>query len=170
MFYGPRGPKVMQIKGVSAWVFFILYMLSLIWKSPTEAQSGQEVNTSVRSPSVNNAGVSVRTVERNPTQVPDPQLRPLRANADLVVVPVTVTDSMNRPVITLTKKDFTVYEQNKPQEIKYFEVEEAPISVAILLDVSKSMSDKIESERQAIVEFFNNGNPNDEYFAITFSD
>jgi Ca-activated chloride channel family protein len=77
---------------------------------------------------------------------------------------------MNRPVITLTKKDFTVYERNEPQEIKYFGVEEAPISVAILFDVSKSMIDKIESERQAIVEFFNNANPNDEYFAITFSD
>jgi Ca-activated chloride channel family protein len=48
--------------------------------------------------------------------------------------------------------------------------EEAPISIAVLLDVSKSMSDKIDSERAAIAEFCNNANPDDEYFAITFSD
>ena len=38
------------------------------------------------------------------------------------------------------------------------------------MDVSKSMTDKIDTERAAIVEFFNNANPDDEYFAITFSD
>jgi Ca-activated chloride channel homolog len=32
------------------------------------------------------------------------------------------------------------------------------------------MSDKIDTERAAIVEFFNNANPDDEYFAIAFSD
>jgi Ca-activated chloride channel family protein len=31
------------------------------------------------------------------------------------------------------------------------------------------MTDKIDTERAAIVEFFNNANPADEYFAITFS-
>jgi len=96
--------------------------------------------------------------------------KPLVVNVELVLVPVSVNDSMNRPVITLKKEDFTLYEQEKQKEIRYFSAEEAPISVAILLDVSKSMSDKIDTERAAIVEFFNNANPEDEYFAIAFSD
>src|SRR3981189_90886 len=95
---------------------------------------------------------------------------PFRVNVNLVLVPVTVTDSLGRPVIALSQQDFTVYEGDKPQEIRYFMEEEAPISIAVLLDVSKSMSDKIDSERAAIVEFCNNANPDDEYFAITFSD
>src|SRR4029077_5730551 len=85
-------------------------------------------------------------------------------------VPVTVNDSRNRPVTTLNKQDFLLFEEDKRQEIRYFSKEEAPLSIAILLDVSKSMSDKIDTERAAIVEFFNNANPDDEYFAITFSD
>jgi Ca-activated chloride channel family protein len=91
-------------------------------------------------------------------------------DVDVVLVPVRVSDAMNRPVITLKREDFALYEEDKRKEIRYFSVESAPISVAILLDVSKSMSDKITSEREAIVEFFNNANPDDEYFAITFSD
>jgi Ca-activated chloride channel family protein len=96
--------------------------------------------------------------------------RPFRVNVDLVLVPVTVMDSMNRTVTTLKKEDFALYEEKKQQDIRYFSAEEAPVSVAILLDVSKSMSDKIDTERAAIVEFFNNANPEDEYFAIAFSD
>jgi Ca-activated chloride channel family protein len=88
---------------------------------------------------------------------------------DLVVVPVTVTDSLGHSVVALTREDFRVYELDKLQEIRYFMTEEAPISIAVLFDVSKSMSDKIETEREAIVEFFKNANPDDEYFAIAFS-
>jgi Ca-activated chloride channel family protein len=100
----------------------------------------------------------------------DAMARSFRVDVNLVLVPVTVTDSLGRPVIALSQQDFTVYEGGKPQEIRYFTEEEAPISIAVLLDVSKSMSDKIDSERAAIVEFCNNANPDDEYFAITFSD
>jgi Ca-activated chloride channel homolog len=96
--------------------------------------------------------------------------RPLRVDVDLVLLPVMVSDSMNRAVTSLKKEDFALYEGKQQQEIRYFSTEDGPISVAILLDVSKSMSDKIDIEREAVVEFFNNANPNDEYFAIAFSD
>ena len=95
---------------------------------------------------------------------------PLRVDVDLVLLPVTVSDSMNHAVTSLKKEDFALYEGNQQQEIRYFSTEDGPISVAILLDVSKSMSDKIDTERAALVEFFNNANPDDEYFAIAFSD
>ena len=96
--------------------------------------------------------------------------RPLHVDVDLVLVPVTVSDSMNHTVTTLKKEDFLLYEENKQQEIRYFSTEDIPMSIAILVDVSKSMSDKIDNEREAIVEFFNNANRDDEYFAIAFSD
>lgn len=96
--------------------------------------------------------------------------RPLHVDVDLVMVPVTVSDSLNHTVTRLKKEDFVLYEGDKQQEIRYFSTEDDPISVAILLDVSKSMTDKIETERDAIVQFFNNANSEDEYFAIAFSD
>ena len=101
---------------------------------------------------------------------PTSDSKPLHIDVNLVLVPVTVSDSKNRPVTTLKKQDFALFESDQPQEIRYFSTEDSPISVAILLDVSKSMSDKIDTERHSIVEFLNNANPDDEYFAITFSD
>jgi Ca-activated chloride channel family protein len=86
------------------------------------------------------------------------------------LVPVTVTDAMERPVMALTKQDFALYENGKLQEIRYFSEETAPASIALLVDVSKSMTGKIDTERAAIAEFFKNADPQDEYFVITFSD
>ena len=96
--------------------------------------------------------------------------RPLRVDVDLVLVPVTVTDPMNRPVLELRKQDFKVYEDNELQQIQYFSAEEAPISVGLLLDMSKSMANKFVTERAAAEEFFKNANPQDDYFVITFAD
>jgi Ca-activated chloride channel family protein len=97
-------------------------------------------------------------------------LKTLRVDVDLVLVPVTVTDAMNRPVTDLQKQDFTLYEADKKQEIRYFSMEDAPISVGLILDLSGTMANKIEIERQAIGEFFKNANPEDDYFVITFTD
>lgn len=97
------------------------------------------------------------------------QARPFRVNVDLVLVPVTVTDPKQQPVTTLLQKDFALYEDEKAQAIRYFSVEAEPMSIAILFDVSKSMTDKVELERAALVEFCNNADPRDEYFAIAFS-
>jgi Ca-activated chloride channel family protein len=98
------------------------------------------------------------------------RVRPLRVDVDLVLVPVTVTDPMNRPVLGLQKQDFKVYEGNEPQQIQYFSAEETPISVGLLLDMSKSMANKFVTERAAAEEFFKSANPQDEYFVITFAD
>lgn len=97
-------------------------------------------------------------------------MKPIRVDVDLVLVPVAVTDTMNRPVVTLTRQDFSLYEENKPQQIRYFATEDAPVSIAVLFDASKSMADKISTERAALAEFFKYANPADEYFGISFSD
>jgi Ca-activated chloride channel homolog len=96
--------------------------------------------------------------------------KPVRVDVDLVLVPVTVTDPMNRPVLGLRKQDFKVYENNDQQQIQYFSAEEAPISVGVLLDVSKSMTNKFVTERAATEAFFKNANPQDDFFVITFAD
>lgn len=108
-----------------------------------------------------------------PTATPEnPELktRPMRVDVDLVLVPVTVTDPMNRPVLGLPQQDFTLYEGTVAQQIQYFTTEDAPISVALVLDCSASMKNKIEYERQAVEEFFTNANADDEYFAVAVSD
>jgi Ca-activated chloride channel family protein len=118
---------------------------------------------------------SLDDVHVEPRQKPgvptlEARTKPFRVSVDLVLVPVTVTDAMNHPVTALQKQDFALYEEEKPQQIQYFFEDEEPLSVAVLLDVSSSMRDKIDTERDALESFFRNANPQDEYFAITFSD
>jgi len=95
--------------------------------------------------------------------------QPLRVSVDLVLIPVTVTDALNHPHTNLTRENFTVYEGSQTQEIRYFSTEDSPISIGLLLDVSGSMRDKIDTERTALEQFFRNANPEDDYFVITFN-
>jgi Ca-activated chloride channel family protein len=97
------------------------------------------------------------------------RLDSIRVSVDLVLVPVTVTDDLNRPQTNLARENFAVYEGDQPQQIRYFSAEDSPISIGLLLDVSGSMQDKIDTERAAVEQFFKNANPEDDYFVITFN-
>jgi Ca-activated chloride channel homolog len=96
--------------------------------------------------------------------------KPYKSESDLVLVPVTITDPMNRLVTGLDKENFNVYEGKEAQEIKHFSSEDAPVSLGVIFDMSGSMSSKIERAREAVVEFFKTANPQDEFFMITFAD
>ena len=95
-------------------------------------------------------------------------VKPLRSDVNLVLVPVIVTDPMNRPVTGLASENFAIYENDQQQEIRFFSVEDSPISVGLLLDLSKSMTNKFDLERAAVSEFFRSANPQDDYFVYTF--
>ena len=94
----------------------------------------------------------------------------IRSKVNLVLVPVTVTDPMNRLVTGLDKENFEVYEGKERQELRDFSSEDAPISLGVIFDMSGSMASKIERAREAVVEFFKTANPQDEFFLITFAD
>jgi Ca-activated chloride channel family protein len=97
--------------------------------------------------------------------------RPLiKAKVDLVLVPATVTDPMNRLVLGLEKENFRVLEGKEEQELRTLSSEDAPVSVGIIFDMSGSMSTKIERAREAVLEFCKTANPEDEFFLITFAD
>ncbi len=91
-----------------------------------------------------------------------------KANVDLVLVPVTVTDEKQRLVIGLEKDNFRVYDRYEPQVIRHISTEEAPISLGILFDTSSSMYGKIERSREAVIQFLRTANSDDEFFLIGF--
>ena len=62
-----------------------------------------------------------------------------RAGVDLVTVSATVRDSKGRLVMNLTKQDFEVIDRGERRTISEFRSERAPLSLAILFDVSGSM-------------------------------
>ena len=117
---------------------------------------------------------SASKTQPTPMDTVDPSLRthtkPITREVDLVLVPVTITDPMNRLVTGLEKDNFLLTDNGQPQTIKHFSSEDAPISLGVIFDVSGSMADKIDKSRQAVVEFFRTANPQDEFFLITFSE
>ena len=104
----------------------------------------------------------------------DPALKshskPLSVNVEMVLVPVTITDPMNRLVTGLDRENFNLFEGKEQQEIKTFSSEDAPVSLGVIFDMSGSMSSKIERAREAVIEFFKTANPQDEFFMVTFAD
>ncbi|MFP5207475.1 MAG: VWA domain-containing protein [Acidobacteriota bacterium] len=101
------------------------------------------------------------------------RLRPgsyIRLNADMVLVPVTVTDPMNRLVTGLEENDFQVFENNGEQKITSFASEDAPVSIGIIFDLSGSMTSKLVRAKESILQFIKTANPQDEFFVIGFND
>ena len=94
----------------------------------------------------------------------------VKSKVDLVLVPVTVTDPMNRLVTGLDKENFEVFEGKDRQEVRHFSSEDAPISLGVIFDMSGSMNSKIERAREAVIEFFKTANPQDEFFLVAFAD
>ncbi len=94
----------------------------------------------------------------------------IRTSTELVMVPVTITDDMNRPVTGLDRDNFQLFENKQAQEIKNFTSEDSPVSIGIIMDVSGSMADKMARARDAVHQFCEASNPQDEFFMVTFSD
>jgi Ca-activated chloride channel homolog len=63
----------------------------------------------------------------------------IRVQVNEVIVPVTVTDDKGRFVSDLDQKDFHIFEENKPQAIRYFTRERSqPVVIGFILDLSTS--------------------------------
>jgi Ca-activated chloride channel family protein len=63
-----------------------------------------------------------------------------KASVDVVSVNASVRDSRGRVVRNLKKADFEVYDSGVRREIRDFHAGESPVSLAVLLDISGSMS------------------------------
>jgi len=94
----------------------------------------------------------------------------LRSDTTLVLIPVAVTDKLNRFVVGLGKDNFKVFEDGKEQKIASFSGEDAPLSIGILVDTSGSMDVKLNRSRAAAREFLKTMNDQDEGFLIEFND
>lgn len=94
----------------------------------------------------------------------------IKVNVNLVNVLCTVRNKANGLVGNLEKTAFTVAEDGKPQEIKYFTREtDLPLTLGLLVDVSKSQERLIEIEKRAAYQFFSQVlRPKDEGFLISF--
>jgi hypothetical protein len=92
----------------------------------------------------------------------------LRIDVDLVLVNVTVSDTLGRLVTGLSRENFQLWEDKTEQKIEYFSDEDTALSIGLIFDATGSMSDKLSTARDAAVTLLKTGNPKDEYFLVTF--
>jgi VWFA-related protein len=105
-----------------------------------------------------------------PAQQSSNQAGPIKVDVNLVNVLCTVRNKNNGLVGNLEKRDFTIFEDGKQQEIKDFSREtDVPITIGLLVDVSESQDRLIEVEKRAAYDFFSKVlRPKDEAFLISF--
>ena len=78
----------------------------------------------------------------------------IKVRVDLVNVLFTAIDKKNRLILNLTKEDFNILEDNKPQAIRYFSREtNLPLRIAVLIDTSNSVRDRLRFEQEAAIDF-----------------
>jgi len=93
-----------------------------------------------------------------------------RASTQVVSLFATVTDAQNRLVPELTKDDFTVLDNDKPQELLVFQSENQPITVVVMLDTSGSMTGSIALLKAAAEQFVTRLLPDDKAAVGAFND
>lgn len=107
----------------------------------------------------------------SPAATPDaPSGALLRVDTSLVLVPVHVTTASGSSVTDLRKENFALYEDGVERPISHFAIDEAPVSVGVLLDVSGSMKNKIREAGAAASSFLKSSNAEDEFFLVEFNE
>jgi len=99
-----------------------------------------------------------------------PRAPALSARTQLVAVPVSVTDHHGNFVSGLTIGDFRILVDGQAQPISFFEQQDTPVTVGLLIDQSGSMGPKLSAVAAAISDFAYSSNPQDEMFFVEFGD
>ena len=105
-----------------------------------------------------------------PAQEPANADATIKVDVSLVNILCSVRNKSNGLVGNLEKRDFTLYEDGKQQELKYFTREtNLPLTIGMLVDISGSQERLIETERRAAYQFFSQVlHRKDEAFLISF--
>ena len=96
------------------------------------------------------------------------QQQRFRAGVELVSLNVTVTDGTGRYVTDLGQEDFEVYEDGAKQTLTFFSRTQMPISLALLLDTSASMEERMSIAQEAAIGFARQLHKEDQAAIIDF--
>ncbi len=149
-------------------IFAAAFTLALLLAQASPAQqnpshSGGPPDTGNGSKSAGTSQTTVAIAPADPASAPAapaPDVKkdnPIRVTVNEVIVPVTVTDEKGRFVSDLDEKDFQVFEENKPQTIRYFTRERSqPVVIGFLLDLSTASRIHWENYQNATTELIQN--------------
>jgi Ca-activated chloride channel family protein len=92
----------------------------------------------------------------------------IRSGVELVSLNVTVTDGTNKYATDLNQEDFEVFEDGAKQKLTFFSRTQQPISLAILLDTSASMDERMGIAQEAAIGFAKQLHKDDQAEVVDF--
>ncbi len=137
-------------------VTFVLVAFALVAPLPAAAQnSPTQATTSPAAPTDQSQDQTVET---------------LKVNVEIVQLFFNVKDKHGALIPNLTKDNFDLFEDGKPQTIKYFKAEsDLPLTLGILIDSSGSQMRVLDMEKEVGGSFLESAlRPKDEAFVISF--
>lgn len=106
---------------------------------------------------------------RQKSKSDDPLQRPdVRIDTNLVLIPVSVSDQIGRPVAGLEKQHFKVTDNKAPQTIQTFSMDDGPVALGLVFDTSSSMRGVLAQARRAAALFVKMANPGDNFLLVEF--
>ena len=139
----PRSGKLALRPHRSFRPVFVAFWRSLFWRPRAQAQDDPLNKVHVPPPTTTTPGTPAAgapagaeaPVASGPAANGRKPGAMIRMNVDMVLVPVTVTDPMNRLVTGLEKEDFQIYENSGAAGDPQFASEDAPVSIGIIFDL-----------------------------------
>ena len=97
-----------------------------------------------------------------------PQGQRIRSGVELVSLNVTATDPSGKYVTDLNEEEFEVFEDGAKQKLTFFSRTQQPISLALLLDTSASMDERMGIAQEAAIGFAKQMKKDDQAMVIDF--
>jgi len=159
------------------------YFLAILVPVFTLSLAAQQQPSKPSTPVQQNQGPL--TVDRDPVRSPDVEAPPspsgeplkkqgegyvLHTDVEEVILNATVLANGNQLVQNLKKDNFQVFEDGVKQNIVSFQHTDLPVSIALVIDNSGSMSKKRPSVNKSALDLVEASNPQDEAFVVNFSD
>ncbi len=104
----------------------------------------------------------------NVTRAQDDDDKPIKVDTLLLTTPLVVRDAKGHYVAGLKKENFSIFQNQRQQNIEFFLGEESPMNVAILLDTSASTKEVLDKIQTAARDFIKVLRPEDKAVIVGF--
>jgi len=94
----------------------------------------------------------------------------IRVNTTLVSIPVSVMDRDGKYIPNLRKENFRLWEEGVEQQVAYFASVEKPFTVALVIDTSGSIKEKLYEIQEAAIAFIDQLRPDDRVMVVSFDE
>jgi len=137
--------------------------------SPTPPQiRNDSTNSNDKPPALKDQSVKPSDQTKSKPPVVNEEDQIITVDTDLVTTPVSVLDRNGRFIAGLKQRDFKLFENDVPQKITYFQSEEQPFTVVLMIDTSPSTRYKIDDIHWAAITFLNQLRPQDKVMVVSF--